>query len=38
MFILIDLTDVYILESITSRIYTHFGSMLCVWNHAMYLQ
>ena len=28
----------YVLESISSRILTYFGSILCLWNHAMSLR
>ena len=35
MFILTDLTSIYVLENISSRISTYFSSILCLWNHTM---
>ena len=35
MFIMIDLTDVYVPESISSPIWTYVGSILYLRNHAM---
>ena len=37
MFILTDLTNIYVLESISSRIETYFSSILYLWNHTMCL-
>ena len=38
MFILTDLINIYVLESISSRIWTYFNSILCLWNHMMCLR
>ena len=37
-FILTDLINIYVLESISSRIWTYFNSILCLWNHMMCLR
>ena len=35
MFLLTDLTNIYVLESISSQILTYFSLILCLWNHTM---